>query len=72
MAESSKETIYVMRPPNGPVFLVYDKDLAELLLSKANPKFKQDIKLEIHERKETDPKKQADCSSRGTIERSSF
>jgi len=46
--------------------------LAELLLSKANAKFKQDIKLEIHERKETDPKKQADCSSRGTIERSSF
>jgi len=54
MAESVKETLYVMRPPNGPVLLVYDKKLAELLLSKANAKFKQDIKLEIYERKETD------------------
>lgn len=60
MAESAKEKIYVMRPPNGPVFLVYDKDVAELLLSKANDKFKQQIKLEIHERKETDPKRQSD------------
>ena len=54
MAESVKETLYVIRPPNGPVFLVYDKEAAELLLSKTNAKFKQDIKLEIHERKETD------------------
>jgi hypothetical protein len=54
MAESVKKTLYVMRPPNGPVFLVYDKELAELLLSKANAKFNQEIKLEIHERKETD------------------
>ena len=64
-----------MRSPNGtngPMLFVNDKELAELLLSKANAKFKQDIKLEIHERKETDPKKQADCRSGGTIERSSF
>ncbi|MGA8833693.1 MAG: hypothetical protein ACLPVO_17015 [Desulfomonilaceae bacterium] len=54
MAESVKETLYVMRTPSGPVFLIYDKVVAELLLSKANAKFKQDIKLEIHERKETD------------------
>ena len=38
MAESVKKTLYVMRPPNGPVFLVYDKELAELLLSKVNAK----------------------------------
>ena len=54
MAESVKETLYVIRPPNGPVFLVYDKEMAQLLLSKAEAKFKQDIKLEIHETKETD------------------
>ncbi|MFA6223765.1 MAG: hypothetical protein WC647_15760 [Desulfomonilaceae bacterium] len=54
MAESVKETLYVIHPPNGPVFLVYDKEVAELLLLKANAKFKQDLKLEIHERKETD------------------
>ncbi len=60
MAESVKETLYVIRPPNGPVFLVYDKEAAELLLSKANAKFKQDIKLEIHERKETDHTRTSD------------
>lgn len=54
MAESAKERLYVMRTPNGPVFLVHGKELAELLLSKANAKFKQDMKLEIHDRKETD------------------
>ena len=54
MAESVKETLYVMRTPSGPVFLIYDKVVAELLLSKAKAKFKQDIKLEIHEWKETD------------------
>ena len=53
MAESVKETLYVMRPPNGPVFLMYDKEMAQLLLSKAQSKFKQDIELEIYERKET-------------------
>ncbi len=60
MAESVKETLYVMRPPNGPVFHVYNKELAELLLSKANAKFKQDIKLEIHESKETDHRRTSD------------
>ena len=54
MAESVKETLYVIRPPDGPVFLVYDKEMAQLLLSKASLRFKQDIKLEIYERKETD------------------
>jgi len=54
MAESLKEPLYMMRCLNGPVLLVNDKKLAELLLSKANAKFKQDIKLEIYERKETD------------------
>ena len=54
MAESVKETLYVIRPPDGPVFLVYDKKMAQLLLSKASVRFKQDIKLEIYERKETD------------------
>ena len=54
MAESVKETLYVIRPPDGPVFLVYDKEMAQLLLSKASVRFKQDIKLEIYERKETD------------------
>ena len=53
MAESLKEPIYVIRPPTGPVFLVYDKEMAQLLLSKAQAKFKQDIELEIYERKET-------------------
>ncbi|MFA6224501.1 MAG: hypothetical protein WC647_19560 [Desulfomonilaceae bacterium] len=60
MAESVKKTLYVMRPPNGPVFLVYDKELAELLLSKVNAKFNQEIKLEIHERKETDHRRTSD------------
>ncbi len=60
MAESVKQTLYVMRPPNGPVFLVYDKELAELLLSKVNAKFNQEIKLEIHERKETDHRRTSD------------
>jgi hypothetical protein len=46
-----------MRSQNGPMLFVDDKDLAELLLSKANVKFKQDIKLEIYERKETDHRK---------------
>ncbi len=54
MAESVEKTLYVMRLLNGPVFLVYNKELAELLLSKVNAKFNQAIKLEIHERKETD------------------
>ena len=54
MAESLKETLYVIRPPNGPVLLVYDKEMAQFLLSKASVRFKQDIKLEIYERKETD------------------
>jgi hypothetical protein len=60
MAESVQKKLYVMRPPNGPVFLVYDKDLAELLLSKIKAKFNQDIKLEIHERKETDHRRTSD------------
>jgi CobQ-like glutamine amidotransferase family enzyme len=60
MAESVEKTLYVMRPPNGPVFLVYNKALAELLLSKVNAKFNQDIKLEIHERKETDHRRTSD------------
>jgi hypothetical protein len=57
MAESLKETHYVIRSPNrlnGPMLFVDDKELAELLLSKTNAKFRQDMKLEIHERKETD------------------
>ncbi|MDQ1238840.1 MAG: hypothetical protein QG577_1025, partial [Thermodesulfobacteriota bacterium] len=37
-----------------PVLFVDDKDLAELLLSKANVKFKQDIKPEIYETKGID------------------
>ena len=53
MEESAKSTQYVMRSPNGPALFVYDKKLAELLLSKVNAKFKQDIKLEICETKET-------------------
>ena len=53
MVESLKEPIYMMRSLNGPMLFVENKDLAELLLSKANAKFKQDIKLEIYERKET-------------------
>jgi len=57
MSELSRQTHYVMRSQNGPVLFVDDKDLAELLLSKANIKFKQDIKLEIYERKETDHRK---------------
>ncbi|MFA6224574.1 MAG: hypothetical protein WC647_19925 [Desulfomonilaceae bacterium] len=60
MAESAKKTLYVMRPSNGPVFIVYDKGLAEWLLSKVNTKFNQDIKLEIHERKETDHRSRSD------------
>jgi len=36
------------------MLFVENKDLAELLLSKASVRFKQDIKLEIYERKETD------------------
>ena len=39
---------------------VNDKELAELLLSKANAKFKEDIKLEIHESKETDHRRTSD------------
>ncbi len=54
MIALAKQTHYVMRSPNGPVLFVYDKELAELLLSKAKAKFKQDIKLEIHEWKEKD------------------
>jgi hypothetical protein len=57
MSELSRQTHYVMRSQNGPVLFVDDKDLAELLLSKANIKFKQDIKLEIYERKEADHRK---------------
>ena len=60
MAESVKETLYVMRPPNGPVLFVYDKELAELLLSKANAKLRQDIKLEIYESKESDHRSRSD------------
>jgi hypothetical protein len=60
MAESVEKTVYVMRPQNGPVFLVYNKALAELLLSKVNAKFNQAIKLEIHERKETDYRSRSD------------
>jgi hypothetical protein len=54
MSQLLKQTHYVMRSQNGPMLFVDDKDLDELLLSKANVKFKQDIKLEIYERKETD------------------
>ncbi len=54
MLQSLKQPHYVMRSQNGPVLFVNDKDLAELLLSKANAKFKQDVKPEIYERKETD------------------
>ncbi len=51
MSELLKQTYYVMRSQKGPVLFVDDKDLAELLLSKANPRFKQDLKLETHETK---------------------
>ena len=57
MSALLKQTHYVMRSQNGPMLFVDDKDLAELLLSKANVKFKQDIKPEIYERKETDHNK---------------
>lgn len=57
MVELLKQTHYVMRSPNGPMLFVENKDLAELLLSKAGVRFKQDIKLEIYERKETDHRK---------------
>jgi hypothetical protein len=60
MAESAQKTLYMMRPFNGPVFIVYDKKLAEWLLSKVNAKFNQAIKLEIHERKETDHRRTSD------------
>ncbi len=54
MVESVRGTHYVMRCQNGPVLFVYDKELAELLLSKASARFRQNIKLEIYESKETD------------------
>jgi hypothetical protein len=54
MSELLKQTHYVMRSQNGPMLFVDDKDLAELLLSKANVKFKQDIKPEIYETKGID------------------
>lgn len=60
MVEIVKQTHYVMRArngPNGPMLFVDDKELAELLLSKASIRFKQDIKLEIYERKEADHKR---------------
>jgi len=52
MIASAKQPHYVIRSTDGPVLFVYDKELAELLLSKANAKVEQDIKLEIHEWKE--------------------
>ena len=55
MLELVKQKHYVMRSPNrpnGPMLFVDDKKLAELLLSKASVSFKQDMKLEIYERKE--------------------
>jgi CobQ-like glutamine amidotransferase family enzyme len=54
MIESVRATHYVIRPKNGPVLFVYDKELAELLLSKAKSKFRQDIRLEICEIQEKD------------------
>jgi CobQ-like glutamine amidotransferase family enzyme len=57
MVELVKQKHYVMRSPNrpnGPILFVNDKKLAELLLSKASVKFKQDIKLEIFQRTGTD------------------
>ncbi len=44
MLEISKQTHYVIRSPNrrnGPMLFVDDKELAELLLSKASVKFRQ-------------------------------
>ncbi|MDQ1273594.1 MAG: hypothetical protein QG591_2224 [Planctomycetota bacterium] len=57
MLQLLKQTHYVMRSQKGPVLFVNDKDLAELLLSKANVKFKQDIKPEIYETKGIDQKR---------------
>ncbi len=54
MAQLLKQNYYVMRCSKGPVLFVDGKELAELLLSRANLKFRQDIKLEKCQRKETD------------------